>query len=802
VSVPGLIDALRRLDDRAGAAVVAAARAVGILAQPTEIRLGSDFAPAHQAAPGYDVAQAMAAYAAFPWVVACLEAKSTDLAGLPIRLRSGRGKDAEVIDDHESLDLLDRPSRGVSGILFRRQIPIDLDLAGNWYGLCLYSGRRVVSIVRMHPERVRIVPDPVDGIGAYEYDHQGGCTRYSPDDVLHIRLPSYEPGPEGLYGQGKIRPLHNDLTTDLRTQLLAATRAKQGRPDVILSPAENEIVWTDEVRRKIKLSYDRMMTEGGAMIVGGSVKVDLPAWTPRDLEFEKVRLMARDATLAAFGVPGTRVGLPNANYATASNDSIIYWQNLQGVASLIDEQLSRVPQKEQRVHRVYHDFARVDALQASRTERLNRALTWNLLGASPAEAAAYEGFEDAPLPDYEEADVGTDVAALPTDAAAVADTALNGAQISSLLEIVAAVSAGTLTADSAVAMILVAFPTISEADARKIVEAAISLPVAVDPDAAKALRRSWLVGMLRKPPTAEHVAIREVFFPTTRGNLALAPEVTRATPVWGARLATLPTTEEDRHALSLSFIERVYDPSQKRIQLATQRFLKGQADRVVAALGKVTLPESKAKAITRALEDDILASIFDTEAEQEAMSEAMRATLRKAIADAFESSAGQITDSLTFDPKRWTIAANKQIGALVKDVSKHTKDRVRSVIANRIATGATIAEMQAELQINPAFSPARALTIARTETTRSVAAGTQEAYKAAEAEGITVKKQWLSARDGEVRPEHAILDKHAPIAVDAEFKVGGYSAMGPGQFGEPGLDINCRCTTIPEVSGD
>ena len=386
------------------------------------------------------------------------------------------------------------------------------------------------------------------------------------------------------------------------------------------------------------------------------------------------------------------------------------------MGSLIDEQLSRVPQKTERVQRVYHDFARVDALQASRTERLNRALTWNLLGASPAEAAAYEGFEDAPLPDY-----------------------------------------------------------VEEED-----------PV-VEPTSTPATDE-------------ERAAIQRVFFPTvTRGNLALAPEVTtREAPVWGARLAAPPTTEEDRHALSLSFIERVYDPSQKRIQLATQRFLKGQADRVSAALAKVTLPDTK----TLSLEDDIVGAIFDVKAEDEAMSEAMRSTLRKAIADAFESSASQITDSLTFDPKRWTLAANKQIGAMVANVNQTTKDRVRSVIANRIAAGSTIAEMQAELQKHSAFSPSRALNIARTETTRSVAAGTQEAYKAAEAEGITVRKQWLSARDGEVRPEHATLDKHAPIAVDAEFKVGGYSTMGPGQFGDPSMDCNCRCTTIPEVSGD
>jgi len=56
-------------------------------------------------------------------------------------------------------------------------------------------------------------------------------------------------------------------------------------------------------------------------------------------------------------------------------------------------------------------------------------------------------------------------APVPTDTAAVADTALNGAQVGSLLEIITAVAAGTLPVDTARAIIGEAFPTF---DATKI----------------------------------------------------------------------------------------------------------------------------------------------------------------------------------------------------------------------------------------------------------------------------------------------------------------------------------------------
>ena len=45
---------------------------------------------------------------------------------------------------------------------------------------------------------------------------------------------------------------------------------------------------------------------------------------------------------------------------------------------------------------VHHDFSGVEALQESRTDRLNRVMSWVNLGVPVAEAASYEGFDDLP----------------------------------------------------------------------------------------------------------------------------------------------------------------------------------------------------------------------------------------------------------------------------------------------------------------------------------------------------------------------------------------------------------------------
>jgi hypothetical protein len=77
-----------------------------------------------------------------------------------------------------------------------------------------------------------------------------------------------------------------------------------------------------------------------------------------------------------------------------------------------------------------------------------------------------------PFPNLDPADVGA-VERATTEAPVekVQDTALNGAQIASLVELLSAVSAGTLAPEAAILAITNAFPTIDETEARKMVAA-------------------------------------------------------------------------------------------------------------------------------------------------------------------------------------------------------------------------------------------------------------------------------------------------------------------------------------------
>jgi hypothetical protein len=62
-----------------------------------------------------------------------------------------------------------------------------------------------------------------------------------------------------------------------------------------------------------------------------------------------------------------------------------------------------------------------------------------------------------------------DPLAAAANGAALSDTALNGAQVTALLEVLAQVSAGALDKSAAIAVIVAAFPAISADEAAKIV---------------------------------------------------------------------------------------------------------------------------------------------------------------------------------------------------------------------------------------------------------------------------------------------------------------------------------------------
>jgi SPP1 gp7 family putative phage head morphogenesis protein len=81
-------------------------------------------------------------------------------------------------------------------------------------------------------------------------------------------------------------------------------------------------------------------------------------------------------------------------------------------------------------------------------------------------------------------------------------------------------------------------------------------------------------------------------------------------------------------------------------------------------------------------------------------------------------------------------------------------------------------------------------TIARTEVIGAYNGGTLEAWKQS---GVVTKKRWLATLDERTRETHTAAHGQV-VPLDDDFEVGGFSGPCPGQMGDAGEDINCRCT--------
>lgn len=123
-----------------------------------------------------------------------------------------------------------------------------------------------------------------------------------------------------------------------------------------------------------------------------------------------------------------------------------------------------------------------------------------------------------------------------------------------------------------------------------------------------------------------------------------------------------------------------------------------------------------------------------------------------------------------------------------------TQQRIRDTLQEGILAGEGIQKLADRIEgVFDEADSSRALTIARTET---ISSANKAKYTAYVASGVVEGKEWLSVQDENTRDEHRALDGEV-VGLDAAFRVDIYSTQFPGGFGEPGMDINCRCTVLP-----
>jgi hypothetical protein len=139
-------------------------------------------------------------------------------------------------------------------------------------------------------------------------------------------------------------------------------------------------------------------------------------------------------------------------------------------------------------------------------------------------------------------------------------------------------------------------------------------------------------------------------------------------------------------------------------------------------------------------------------------------------------------------------AINRRVTKLAGAVTETTKQQIRAVIAQARTDGVGVSELATRIRAQvfaDTITTARATTIARTET---VGALNEGAMLKARQGGVFRSKQWVSQRDGRVRPSHRAAESAGWIPIEQPYNNGLDYPHAPGAPADE--VINCRCSQM------
>ena len=201
---------------------------------------------------------------------------------------------------------------------------------------------------------------------------------------------------------------------------------------------------------------------------------------------------------------------------------------------------------------------------------------------------------------------------------------------------------------------------------------------------------------------------------------------------------------------------------------------------------------------------DDIAGLFSVAAEASLIGGLIRTAVESVVKvgwGIFKAVLGDIAWEPTISPAPGLLAEQ------VTFVNEATKREIEATVREGLVEGRSIGQIQNDLYESQAFSPARALTIARTESSRALNAGSATAYEQAANMGIPMLVEWVKAPIPTL-PERSHRRLHgARVAPGGMFVIEsgedtGAAAPYPGRFGIARQDINCRCRTKPILLDD
>lgn len=474
----------------------------------------SSFIPGYgQAGSTASYASAVRAYTGNEIITAALNLLANSAAEPHIIGRRQSAGKMEPVAKHPLVDILNNPNPFTSRGQFWRQMVMDRYLAGNAYAIKARRGDgllngAVAELYRLRPDRVKPIPgDMTKGeefVKAYEYIIDRDNVRTIPArDVLHFK----NPNPLDPYcGISVLAPLLERVDIDRAMRRFLNTFYQRGGAGVgamlNVKGGRMDQQQKDDLRQRFRRmfsggQYDVLVTTAeDAQYTPFSMNRGLRDALPKEID------AVNEARIAmVFGIPGSILGLligyESSSYANKRQDWQVFWDlTMTPLLSDFDDvlNLSLTPEFGG-IDDVAFDLSDIRALQEDvdllhdRARKNANARIWTV-----EEAREVTGKGDMSEDEHFQLPDGSliKVSELDDDqgltAGDVQTLALNGAQIASLMSVIDAVSAKTMSPETAKAVLRVSFPTMDQVDIDALIESAASFePETAPAPAAPAL---------------------------------------------------------------------------------------------------------------------------------------------------------------------------------------------------------------------------------------------------------------------------------------------------------------------------
>lgn len=439
-----------------------------------------------------------------PVVHACIRTISDIVASVPlVAMREKGNRESLLPATHPLSQLLENPGPRLTPRGFRARTVTDFVAYGNAMWKTDRTGRRITGLRHINPEGVQSVWVDAEGDAArYDYTLWSGVIASAvSEDVLHFRdLELGRPATPDVFGFPRGATAIQSLLADNEaTGYVRQVVTNDGTPTFAILLHDEA---TQEDANAVQARYvERMVSRGnrGKPAVFGGVKDIKPlGFTLADLEFPDLRRVSREDICAAFGVDPRMIGIASASsdgglsgvqyrearvrlvqhtiepLMAAIEDELNFWlaSEFGDVFIAFDPDILRamVEDDETTSLRVEREFrAGLRSWQESRvalslapipepTDAILRTMGNQLVPAAVAvidpttilDATNTETAVDAPVEDAAPAATADDVQA----------QALNGAQVTALLELLNTLAIGNLPAATVEAIIQSAFPLI------------------------------------------------------------------------------------------------------------------------------------------------------------------------------------------------------------------------------------------------------------------------------------------------------------------------------------------------------